>query len=330
MVGRASAFADPEIIRLATKEFVPVAGDDWYQRRRTDAEGLFFKKLTDQGPRAGTKAHTHQGMYLFTADGQLLGFKNASQQVDATRQTIRDALAKFRQLPAARTRPGAVSVPEHGPLDPQFARVPPEGGLVASVFTRILDYGPGGYRKGKCEAFGGDKAARDHLWLTADEVKAMAPARAEVGSRYPVPKAVATRLARFHLIDNTRGEPPDWQPDQVRLSRMTLRVAAVTPDGIDLKLDGEVLLATDANPAKADRGFEVRLVGDLRWKPAAGAFDRFDVTAVGTWWGDMHDMQKGRPGRSLLGVTVELAGDRPADRVPPQWARNPAAYFGRE
>ena len=39
MAGRAFAFADPEIIRLAQTAFVPVSADDWYQRRRKDAEG---------------------------------------------------------------------------------------------------------------------------------------------------------------------------------------------------------------------------------------------------------------------------------------------------
>ena len=50
MAGRVSAFADREIIRLAAEDFVPVTADDWYQRRRQDAEGEFFRKVADQGP----------------------------------------------------------------------------------------------------------------------------------------------------------------------------------------------------------------------------------------------------------------------------------------
>ena len=41
------AFSDSKMIKLATEEFIPVAGDDWYQRRREDAEGEFFKKVAD-------------------------------------------------------------------------------------------------------------------------------------------------------------------------------------------------------------------------------------------------------------------------------------------
>ena len=38
MAGRALAFSDAEIVRMATEDYVPVACDDWYQRRRKDAD----------------------------------------------------------------------------------------------------------------------------------------------------------------------------------------------------------------------------------------------------------------------------------------------------
>ena len=74
----------------------------------------------------------------------------------------------------------------------------------------------------------GEKAARDHVWITKDEVKALAPAKAEVGFRYAMPAKVADRLIRYHLIDNTRGEPTLWKPDEVRGQRFTL-VAGPAP-----------------------------------------------------------------------------------------------------
>ncbi|MBP3959642.1 hypothetical protein J8F10_30725 [Gemmata sp. G18] len=57
MVGRASAFADPDIIRMCQEKFVPVTGDDWYQRRRKDKEGAFFRGIADS---LGKKGHTLQ------------------------------------------------------------------------------------------------------------------------------------------------------------------------------------------------------------------------------------------------------------------------------
>ena len=311
---------------MCQQDFVPVTGDDWYQRRRKDKEGEFFRALAAA---SGKKGHTLQGIYLFTADGTPLEYKNSGHDPEFTREMMRRNLARFAQLPEAKRKPGAVKIEDPGAPDKTYSRRPPEGGLVLKSYTRILDLKDGSYTRGTCKAVGGEKAARDHVWITKDEVKALAPAKAEVGFRYPVPAAVADRLARWHLLDNTRGEPEPWRPEDVRARRMSLAVAAVTREGVDLRLEGEALLATDADPAKADRGYEVRLLGSLRYAPARGAFDRFDLTAVGTHWGEHTHNSPARPGKTILGQSFELAGDKPADRVPPQGIRDSDAYWGR-
>src|SRR5215211_689002 len=104
------------MIRLASKEFVPVSADDWYQRRRDDAEGEFFRKVADQGPRKGKGGSTRQGIYCFTASGKL-------------------ALKRFEALPASEREPGSVKVPDHGKVDARYARTPPEGGLILRAYT---------------------------------------------------------------------------------------------------------------------------------------------------------------------------------------------------
>lgn len=323
------AFADAEIIQLAKTVFVPVCADDWYQRRRRDAEGRFWKAIVRQGPRA-EDASTHQGIYLFSADGELLSFKNAGNDAKATREQLASALRKWNDLPADRRAPGAVAVEDHGPLDPDYGRTPPAGGLVARVHARILDRQGDGYAKGACDFLGGDKSARDFLWLTAADVAAMAPAKADVGYAYPLPPAVADRIVRFHLVDNTRGEPEFWAKDEVRSQSLTLTVTAATPDAVTLRLDGEVKLATAT--ATADRGYEAKLHGELRYVPAAKAFDRFEVVALGEHWGTgRYTTVGGRPGRGLFGVALGLADpSAAADRVAPQGARDLAAYFGRD
>jgi hypothetical protein len=319
------AFADAEIIRMATEDFIPVAADDWYQRRRKDAEGDFFRGVADALGRTGPGGRTRQGIYLFAADGTPLGYKN-HQDPDVMRGVLRDGLRKFARLPAAKRKPGAVVVPDRGKVDPNYSRTPPPGGLTVKVYTRILDLKGGEYARGTCPTLGGDKAARDHLWITAAEVEQLAPANAEVGFRYDVPAQVAERIARFHLVDNTRGEPPAWPREEVRANRMGLRVVAATADAVELKLDGEVGLASAADPAEADRGFVARLAGDLRYAPAEGTFDRFDVVAVGWHWGDGPFTRESRPGKSLLGLVFALT----ADRIPPQGIRYEKGYYGRE
>src|SRR5439155_8322714 len=102
---------------MASSDYVPVAADDWYQRRRDDAEGRFFRQVADQGPRKGEGGSTRQGIYCLTADGKLLAYKNAGQDADVMREVLREGLAAWRRLPADRRRPGAVPVPDAGEHD---------------------------------------------------------------------------------------------------------------------------------------------------------------------------------------------------------------------
>jgi len=89
------------------------------------------------------------------------------------------------------------------------------------------------------------------------------------------------------------------------------------------------LLATDALPAKAKRGYEVRLLGYLDYNPQKKAIRRFDIVALGDHWGEGIYTRGARPGRTPLGIAFELArGDTPADQVPPQGAREWQAYIG--
>lgn len=329
MVGRVSAFADPDIIKMAQTDFIPVAADDWYQRRRQDKEGEFFRTVATALGKRGEGGASRQGIYCFTADGTPLAYKNAGQDAEVMKQVLLEALFKFDKLPAAQRKPGAITIEEHGRVDPTYSRTPPTDGMILKVYTRILDYKNAAYCPGTCRTTGGDKAARDHVWFTAAEVQSLAPAQAERGLTYPVPPKLVERLARYHLVDNTRGEPVFWSREQLRSSRMTVTVVAVTEEAIDLRLDGEVLLATHADRDQADRGYEARLVGSLRYRPGKKTFDRFDLTVVGSHWGETPQTIGARPGKSLLGVSFELAADRPGDRVPPQGIRDRDEYLGR-
>jgi hypothetical protein len=329
VAGRALAFSDPEIVKMAREEYVPVAGDDWYQRRRQDEEGRFFRHVADQGPRKGEGGSTRQGIYCLTPDGRLLAYKNAGQDPGVMREVLRGGLREWKKLPASRRRPGAVTVEDLDNIDPQYTRKPPAGGLILNVYTRILDRDDkGGLCAGTCRFPGGERAAHDHLWLTASDWKALVPAGARKGATFPVPDRVAERLVRFHLIDNTRGEPPFWQRQEVRSRKMTLTVEETTAVGVRLRLDGTALLSSQADPARADRGFDVRLLGFIHYDARKKAIERFDVVAVGEHWGQGRFTPGARPGRSPLGIALELArGDSPADRVPPQAAREIHEYL---
>lgn len=307
MAGRALVFSDPAIVKDVTEGFVAVVGDDWYQRRRTDEEGVFFKKVSDQGSRGGDHDETRQGIYLLTAGGTLLSYHNP-KSARTVGEMIRRALEKFRALPAAEREPGAMKVPELEP-DPDYHRAPPEGGLILRVHARALDL---------------DHAApaRDHLWLTREEWRSLVPADPTVGKSVEVPRPIVMRLARFHLVDNTRGEPSPWERQEVREARLTLTVREATEAKLTLALEGRARLLA------GDRGYEPELRGTLLYDRAAGAFERVDLTAVGDHWGEGHWTPGARPGRAPLGVALELVTGRgPTDVIAPQASRWLRGYF---
>jgi hypothetical protein len=316
---------------MATEDYVPVAGDDWYQRRREDAEGRFFRQIADQGPRKGEGGSTRQGIYCLTADGKLLAYKNAGQDADVMREVLRDGLAAWRKLPADRRRPGAVPVSDAGEQDRRFSRTLPPGGYVVRVYTRCLEQDDqGGLRCCPRSAGPGTAAARDHLWLTRDEGQALVPPRARKGEQIALPPTVAQRILCYHLLDNTRGEPPHWGRDQVRTQELTLTVEEATSTRVRLRLEGTALLATDPQPERADRGYDVHLLGYIEGDPRQRRLERFDLVALGNHWGQGTYTRGARAGRTPLGVAFELVpADVSANLVPPQGARDWQEYLGR-
>jgi hypothetical protein len=287
--------------------------------------------VANQNPEKGAEGQTRQGLYCFTASGKLLSYNN-HQDTDGVREMLEQGLAAWNRLPDSERRPGAVKVPDPGKADAEFARKPPAGGLVLNVFTRILDKDDDGkYIKGSSDFPGGELSARDHMWLKRGEWKSLVPTTAKKGDRFDMPAAVAERLLRYHLVDDTRGEPSNWEAKEVRKKRLTWTVEEATDNALRLRLDGSALLATAEDPAKAERGYEVRLFGYLHYDRVAKKIDRLDILAVGEHWGDGEFSGGARPGRKPLGIVLELSnGERAADRVPPQAARDLEDYLGRE
>ena len=324
IAGRALAFSDPEIIRMAKEDFVPVALDDWYQRRRQDAEGAFFKKVYSQDEsRAAPDRPNRQGIYCFTPSGKLLGVKNAGQLVDVTRELLRQALSKWEALPEEERAPGRVKVPPLRYPDSRYVPAkPPAGCLVLDVFTRVFEVdGQGEPRKGGSATAGGDWAARDKMWVFEPEWKALVPAKAQPGDVVQVPQPLVHRLLAFHLRDNTTGQSPRWDRRELRTRDLRLTVDEASPDSLKLRLEGVAVMATDANLERAERGLDLRLLGYLTFDRTTGAFSRFDVLALGRNWGRAADIGEGRPGKGPIGMLIQLAPGSPYDNVAPEFMK---------
>lgn len=289
MLDRESTFADPEIIKRLQTEFVPVAIDQAYQRRQKDNEGEFYRKIAVQGPRGdGSKGQTTQGLYIAAADGTLLGFTN-HRSPDRVKKLIDTALKQFKP---SETAPIPV-----GKTDPQYSSQPPAGGLVVRVHAKIL----GGYEptENKWQKIFQSSVSRDNLWITHSEQQSIVDGQ--------IPPAVQKRIARFHLVDNTRGEPPMWKKNEIK--------------NIGFKLDGNKLTGSAVlGTSDGSRGYECQFFGFIETEH--GKVTRFDVVAQGDFWGEGRYTTGAPKGRFPLAISFSMAdGADTADAIPPQGSR---------
>jgi len=187
--------------------------------------------------------------------------------------------------------------------DADFTLKAPAGVVVVDVVSKVLGgYGkPSGHRERILQSSHG----RDHFWIRDDEVASL--------SEEIVPDSLLSRMARFHLVDNTRGEPPMWRADQVR------SVEAVLRDG---RLVGSVQLET----ARLRRGYAASLFGLVHVE--GDVLTQFDVVARGLAWGRGYHNGGAPRGKYPLAVRFTLAqGVWPFDAVPPGAARTRASEY---
>jgi hypothetical protein len=322
VAGRALVWSNPEIIALASRAFIPVAENSSYLQRQADAKGEFFRLIAEQGHYAGrtVPSATRQGTYTATSDGRLLASIN-TREADKMLAMMNEALQRWREV---EPETAATELPTEYEVDPRYRRIYPEDGLVLKVYSRDLprtvETRPDDWRRHAVNT--------DHAWFTREEALSLLPPHPSPGDRFPAPALFVQRLARFHLIDNVRGETPMWRTEEVQHATMSLEVASVTPGQIELRLEGAVRCVGHGKWAvrpfrekldSTERGYDCELAGFLTFDRTNSRFTRCDILAVGTrWGGSEHNVRYDDLDAAPMAVAFELAGDTPTDHTPPQ------------
>ncbi|MGI8915548.1 MAG: hypothetical protein ACR2JY_17480 [Chloroflexota bacterium] len=324
MAGRELAFSDPEVIRLASERFVPIAENvsilQWVQ----DAEGEYFRLVAEQGHYAGRTfpTSTRQGYYAFTPDGTLLAARNSRDP----RQMEDMMLTALRRWSVLTDCDGQALTPAVLPdFTPALPSRYPEGGLVLQLATRDLprevDTRRDDWRKQAWNL--------DYAWITRDEARSLVPASLAPGARQQAPWEVVRRLARFHLRDFVRGEPPSWPVEAIRQAEVESVVQGVSGDRqqlVRLSLSGSVRLQWEwrwmdryrDEERTSEAGLELDLSGEATWDKEQERFVVFDLLAAGPRWGaSQHNNRGDDLGPAPLAIAFVLAGNEPRDRTPP-------------
>ncbi|MEQ1701647.1 MAG: phosphoenolpyruvate carboxylase, partial [Ilumatobacteraceae bacterium] len=83
--------------------------------------------------------------------------------------------------------------------------------------------------------------------------------------------SLAWRIARFHCLDNTRGEPPCFEPDEVVRADAALTAEGAVDGSLRLTEQGEVIAARYADPSLARRSLEALVAATIEASlPTAG------------------------------------------------------------
>jgi len=291
---------------------VPAADEVWRLQRGADTDCLFFQKMVNGGQPITDKG-TRQGIWVGTAGGVLLSHIN-SLDADKVLATLEKGWSAWQEQPAENK-----CLPEGAGLQPRhrWEDSRPYGGLVLERVARdvALEGDPTGEALSPWNL--------DYAWFTADEARAWLPANPRPGDVHPVPAVSALRLARFHLVDNVRGQTLPFAEAEVL--QADLEVEVLRQDGARVLI--EIRGATDVE------GAEEWLLGENLWKPGQihphglqtrvfgtalfdleqNAFIEFELVALGRRWGRTVMNGRGRnqdPG--LIGFHLTLATEKPA------------------
>jgi hypothetical protein len=326
VIARQSVWTDPEVKKLTAK-FIPAADEVGRLQSGRDAECRLFQKIAEQGHYGGRTqpSRTRQGTYAITADGTFLASWNKNDpRIFAGK--LRESLQNWDRLKAEGRKFSGEDPLDVARLN-RADRFLPEGGLVLKVNTRDLPRDP------PQQARWAGAWNQDFAWFTKDEAERFLAGKIEPGRTRKVPRTLVKRLARFHFLDNVRGQTSPFPACAIEDATLTSRVTAVDGDVVSLRLEGRTKAVQkgdwsirgfdDMNrPSGQERGLEMKLLGSARFDRKQGRFVGFEVVAVGTrWGGTQYNCRDNDLASAPFGAVLSLVGASRAERIAPEHFR---------
>ena len=316
MAGRRSVWNDPRVVEKA-RNFVPATDEVWRLQRHPDRECQFFRQQV--AGRRTPIGGSWQGLYIFSPSGKLLARQN-TLQADKALQLMDKGLEAWSTLPEEERNPAELELylPDH-----RWELFYPGKGLVLTSTSRDFPAGMDDPQKR-------GRWNRDHIWFHDSELAEWLPPKLEVGESTELPKTLALRLARFHVVDNISGQEGPFSDQDIEKAQIRVKVDRVEKDQVHLLITGDFVTKSDGVyklgetdwkhfPSRT-RGVNATMHGTAIWNPAKPGFDRCDAILTGTVWGGSglngrRGVTESKPAK--VAWWMELSGDQPADRLPP-------------
>lgn len=272
---------------------MPFAGDTHELQTGTSPSRAWFLQMAGQHNTRIKSGQTSQGFYVASPGGTSYGYNN-------NRSVERVLGMMDKALDAARANAPSAKVEVPAP-ETEFA---PRGVSVVRVFTRIRPVPAGSDPSNS-------NVARDHLWIYPGEVRALLQLPPGGG---PLPESLARRLARFHFVDNVRGEPNMWGDGDIA----KLELQATRDLDVQGKRAFRITGSFAVGSVRDARGVEGKFEGWLAVDEGKQSVTEFYAVADAQAWGAGSYTRNPPPGRFPLVIGMQIATDPPSRRVPPQ------------
>jgi hypothetical protein len=218
-------------------------------RKAEGPGGTFFRGVQKQRPAQ------YQGLYLVTAEGKVLAshqnFKSPKTWPQEVLDDLQPGLKAFGKVPPRQLRP-VDPLPERG------VGVRKGGDVCLAVFLR---YAVKGIPQRELP-----NPTIDTLVLSAADFRQLAPAKAEVGARWPVSEAVGRKFCR---VLGPGDEDTMPRPPEVKSVHLTGRVQSVADGIARLTFEGEIAGAHEMQSHKGKCHGQAKLTGKSLTAPIA-------------------------------------------------------------
>lgn len=289
--------------KLAAEFIVAADACDRMQKESCqDEDALLFRKFAGKRTSNGRNRGGTQGHYAVTPSGELLE-SSSNTDPKALAELMKQALQKWSELPREKRLLAKAPDPKAAENWRRTEALYPEDGLVLRVIARDQ------------KRVRWPDANLDYAWFRKAEARALLPAEPTKNAQHDVPQELVQRLARFHLIDNVYALNYTFFPaEAIEKASLTSTVVQVEGDLISLTFAGESRASMES-PNKI--GYEPKLLGRATYNLKQQKFVAFELVAVGNRWGLGSCNQRHDPEPALMGIVMTLAGESPAERLPP-------------
>jgi hypothetical protein len=305
---RRSALQDERVLAL-TEKFVCAADEVWRLQRGSDPDCLAFQSLSTGGKRI-TDRGTRQGFWVFAPGAGVLARVN-TRNPERVLEALDKGLAAWDDLSdEQRALPKDLNLTAGHRWEDNY----PDGGLALERIGREL--GAKGLASERSRFWN-----PDYAWFTKEEMTSLFPEDSKQGDVLDW-SSLAHRLARFHLIDNVRGQSLPFAASEIEVARLSATVM-LPGNPIIVEFHGETRAVADDTwrmsessiwkPRKAiAHGMECEFSGLASYDWKKGEFQQIDLLAVGRRWG--HTVNNGRwrdPAPGRVAFHFALAPDMP-------------------